>query len=200
MTAEEHAQLTQLDDPSVIEACLDGDAAAWEELVRRYQRLVYTAALRKGFYGDDAADVFQSVCVQLFEHLRSLRDRTRLGSWLITTTNRECYRQSRLSRRDVPLSGPGSDDADGGVVDVIDDGTLADEALIRLEREHEVRRAVDRLPDRCRELVHLLFYESERPSYDEISRRLGMPVASIGPTRARCLEKLRAMLDETGHR
>jgi RNA polymerase sigma factor (sigma-70 family) len=194
MTAEQNVQLTQLDDPSLIALCIDGDSAAWEELVRRYQRLVYTAALRKGFFGDDAADVFQSVCVQLFEHLRSLRDRTRLGSWLITTTNRECYRQSRLSRRAVSLSGSGPDDADAAL-DAIDDGALADEALIRLEREHEVRCAVERLPERCRELVYLLFYEAERPSYDEISRRLGMPVASIGPTRARCLEKLRAMLE-----
>src|SRR5215510_12955239 len=92
-------------DPELVEDCLNGDSAAWEVLVFRYQRLVYSIPVKLGFSQDDAADVFQSICLKLVEKLETLRDHNKLGSWLITATTRECWRKSALSRRE-PGFGP----------------------------------------------------------------------------------------------
>src|SRR5215468_11626272 len=88
-------------DPELVEDCLDGDPTAWEALVFRYQRLIYSIPVKLGFSQDDAADVFQSICLKLVEKLETLRDHNKLGSWLITATTRECWRKSTLSRREV---------------------------------------------------------------------------------------------------
>jgi RNA polymerase sigma factor (sigma-70 family) len=191
----EERPLAQLDDQELIGLCLDGVEAAWETLVRRYQRLVYSIPLKAGLGEEAASDVFQSVCVRLVEHLGALKDRGKLASWLITTTTRECWRTSNRSRREAPI-GEGGDADDGPPVrEVADERPLAEDEQLRLEEQQRVRGAVDGLPERCRELISLLYYAEERPSYEEISRRLQMPVPSIGPTRARCLEKLRKIMD-----
>ena len=186
--------LDQLDDPSLIELCLDGRDAAWETLIARYQRLVYSIPLKAGLGPEAAADIFQAVCVRLLEHLEGIKDRGKLASWLITTTTRECWRYSQRHRREAPI-GEGGDAEDGpGAPEIADVRPLAEEEQLQLAEQQRVRQAVAALPDRCRALVELLYYADDRPSYEEISRRLEMPIPSIGPTRARCLEKLRRLL------
>jgi RNA polymerase sigma factor (sigma-70 family) len=188
--------LSSLDDRQLIEHCLDGDEAAWETLILRYQRLVYSIPLRNGLGEDVAGDIFQSVCLRLLEHLSTLKDRGKLASWLITTTTREVWRTSHRSRREAPI-GEGGDVEDGlPPFDIADDRPLPEHEHIQLERQQQLREAVDSLADRCRSLIELLYFVEDRPSYEEISRRLGMPVPSIGPTRARCLEKLRKAMGE----
>jgi RNA polymerase sigma factor (sigma-70 family) len=181
------------DDRDLVSLCLDGDEAAWESLIRRYQRLVYSIPIRYGMGEEVAADVFQSVCVLLLEHLHALKDRGKLASWLITTTTRECWRLSHRLRREAPI-GEMVEDDDPALPEVVDERPLAEEEQIQLEEQQRVREAVNALPDRCRSLLELLYYDAASPSYEEISRRLEMPVPSIGPTRARCLEKLRKLL------
>jgi RNA polymerase sigma factor (sigma-70 family) len=181
------------DDRDLVSRCLAGEEAAWETLVRRYQRLIYSIPIRYGLKEETAADVFQSVCMLLLEHLGSLKDRGKLASWIITTTTRECWRVSHRLRREAPIGEMGEDD-ERFVPEVADDHPLAEEEQIRFEEQHQVREAVQALPERCRRLVELLYYDESRPSYEEISRRMEMPVPSIGPTRARCLEKLRKLL------
>ncbi len=190
----EEVRLDRLDDPALIERCLDGEEPAWEALIRRYERLVYSIPMRYGMGEEVAADVFQSVCARLLEHLGTLKDRKKLASWLIMTTKRECWQVSHRLRREAPIGEGGDDDEERRDFDLLDDGPRADEELVRIERHEELRRAVSMLPDRSRELIELLFFAEDRPSYEEISRRLGMPVSSIGPTRGRCLEKLRELL------
>mgnify|MGYP000867452106 CR=1 FL=1 len=187
--------LAQLDDHELAARCLEGHEAAWEALVHRYQRLVYSIALRHGFTEDAASDVFQSVWMRLLEHLPALNDRSKLASWLITTTTRECWRVSHKHRREAPI-GEGGDEDVPAMPEVVDHRPLAEEEHLQLEQQQQLRQAVAALPDRCRELVTLLYYEEERPSYEEISRRLEMPVPSIGPTRARCLGKLRRIIED----
>jgi RNA polymerase sigma factor (sigma-70 family) len=176
-------------DPGLVQACLDGDETAWAELVERYQRLVLSVARRCGLSDDDADDVFQIVFATLFRRLEGLRDQTRLSSWLITTTYREAWRLGRNTERHAPLS--------EAIVDV---GTPPFELVAQAEREQLVREAIGRLDARCRNLLTALFLSGDQPAYDEVARRFGMPVGSIGPTRVRCFKKLAAILDELGVR
>jgi RNA polymerase sigma factor (sigma-70 family) len=183
----------RIDDRDLVSRCLEGDESAWEALIRRYQRLVYSIPIRYGMGEEVAADIFQSVCVLLLEHLATLKDRGKLASWIITTTTRECWRVSHRLRREAPI-GEMIEDDDPILPETQDERPLAEEEQLRLEEQQHVREAVQALPDRCRRLLELLYYDEAQPSYEEISRRMEMPVPSIGPTRARCLEKLRKML------
>jgi RNA polymerase sigma factor (sigma-70 family) len=193
LEAAEVIRPEQLDDSSLIARCLAGDEAAWEALISRYQRLIYSIPIRYGMGEEVAADVFQAVSMRMLERLDTVKDRTRLGAWLIMTTRRECWRVSHRLRREAPI-GEGGDDEDEYRSELVDDRPLVDDEMLQLEEQQRVREAVAALPERARELLELLFFAEDRPSYEEISRRLGMPVASIGPTRARALEKLRALL------
>lgn len=199
MQTPQKEQDDRVEDGELIARCLGGDEESWELLIRRYRRLVYSIPVRYGMGEEVAADVFQSVCLVLLENLAKLKDRGKLGSWLITTTTRECWRVSHRLRREAPIGEGGTDDDDGrgSLPELPDERPLAEEEQLQLEEQARVRAAVEQLPERCRSLVELLYYAEEggeRPSYEEISRRLGMPVPSIGPTRARCLEKLRKLL------
>ena len=182
-------------DRELLTLCLEGDAVAWEALLARYQRLIYSIPLKMGLSPNDAADVFQSVCMKLLKSLSTLRYQDRISSWLTITTRRESWRIAALRRREqviVPL------DESGGVQDLVDAPHAEpplDEQLVILEQQQILRDAVAALPDRCRELITLLFYSKERLDYNEIARRMNIPRASMGPTRARCLLKLRRLLE-----
>jgi RNA polymerase sigma factor (sigma-70 family) len=181
-------------DRELIAACLKGDKDSWEEIISRYQRLVYSIPVKARLSPDDAADVFQTVCVRLLEGLHKLRDHDKLSSWLITTANRETWRIAARRRADLTTSR--DDDEDGPQLDAIPDlEPLADQQREEIERQQTIREAVEGLPDRCREMIRLLFYGDGDFSYTDVAARLRMPVASIGPTRARCLEKLKRLLE-----
>jgi RNA polymerase sigma factor (sigma-70 family) len=182
------------DDRDLIAACLSGDASAWETLVARYQRLVYSIPLKARLSADDAADIFQSVWLKLYEKLASLRDHEKLSSWLITTTTREVWRVAARNRRDS-LPASEEDEPGNAIEQIAATAPLADAERELLEQQQLVRAALDALPDRCRNLLTMLFYEKDELSYAEIARRMGMPVPSVGPTRARCLEKMKKLLE-----
>jgi RNA polymerase sigma factor (sigma-70 family) len=187
---------TPSDDASLVARCQQGEAAAWAALVQRYQRLVYAVVMRTGLDEHTAADVFQTVFSRLLQHLPRLTQPERLQAWIVTTTKREALRVRELGRRTVSMSAP--DDAPGeGLEDTLpDDAPLAEDALSDLQQLDLLRAGLDRLDTRCRDLLLMLFAdEDERPGYDEVARRLAMPVGSIGPTRARCLGKLRGLVD-----
>ena len=177
-------------DPELVSLCLKGDALAWEALISRYRRLIYSVPVRFGFTPADAADVFQAVCVKLLEHLHEVKDETKISAWLITTTTRQCIHLRSLKYRET--------EADEDMEEPPDPGVDSEELQITAEKQQTVRDSVDELPERCRSLLEMLYFDTRSPSYDEISLELGMPVASIGPTRARCLEKLRIILRRKG--
>jgi RNA polymerase sigma factor (sigma-70 family) len=184
-------------DEALIQACLRGESSAWETLVQRYQRLIYSIPLRAGLGEDLAAEVFQHVFATLVEQLPSIRHPDRIKAWLVTTAKRESWRISREQRESGASTSMPEGTGNGGM-DVVDHDPLPDEIVERLEQQHAVRMAVNRLDERCRTLLLMLFYEADRPAYAEIAARLGTSPGSIGPTRARCLEKLRGMMLESG--
>jgi RNA polymerase sigma factor (sigma-70 family) len=166
-------------DNELVERCIKGDEAAWKDLVRRYQRLVYSIAHVVCRQSDDVSDVFQQVWLELYQHLSDLRSVEALPAWLITVTRRRAY--AMLQSRTI------SEPLDEELPDV-------SRRLLQIEHEHALERALEQLPDRCRRLIDLLYLDITEPSYSQISATMGMPEASIGPTRARCLEKLRKLL------
>lgn len=180
-------------DSELIESCIAGDREAWEALVSRYQRLIYSLPLKMGLPPEDAADIFQQVCVILIEKLSHLRKHEKLASWLITTTSREAWKISKARRKTQSTDETGED---GEEVQIASGDPLPSEARMLLERQQLVRNAVQALPERCRNLVAMLFYEDKEEKYIDIAQRLGIPVSSVGPTRARCLEKLKRSLEK----
>jgi RNA polymerase sigma factor (sigma-70 family) len=194
VVTQAESRLSQRDDRELIALCLGGDQGAWESLVTRYQRLIYSIAIKSRLSPDDAADVFQSVCLKLYEKLSTLRDHERVSSWLITTTSREVWRAAARNRRDGQPAAADDGDQREALAEIPDAAPLADEQRIALEREQAVREAVAASSDRCRELLTMLFYQKDELSYSDVARRMEMPVPSVGPTRARCLEKLKKLL------
>lgn len=172
-----------------VQAAREGDSIAWRRLVDGHAGLVWSVVRGFRFDEETSKDVFQTVWLRLAEHLARIREPRKLASWLGQTTRNECIGVVRQRARVMP-----ADDvtALGEPIDL----TVAPypEPGERLERE-ESRRAVaaafDRLPSRCQQLLRLLVMDPPMP-YDDISVMLEMPVGSIGPTRARCLESIRA--------
>jgi len=179
-------------DSELITACVNGEAWAWNALVDRYKRLIYSIALRANLGQEDAADVFQTVFTLLLENLHNIRDPQALGAWLITTAKRQSWRMLRKRQREVSDS---EDSAELAAAEWLED-THPDES--RWADQALVRDALEHLDGRCKKLLWLLYYDRSEPSYEEISQRIRMPLGSIGPTRARCLQKLRKILQTMG--
>jgi len=182
----------------LVTSAASGDATAWQELAERFSGLVWsvTRAFRLG--NADAADVFQTTWLRLAENIGRIEQPDRVGAWLATAARRECLQCLRLAGRAVPtddidqLEGPPARD------------NPTEEAILRAEKEQEdaeravaLWRAVSRLPARCHQLIRVLM-ASPPPSYAEVAAALGLPVGSIGPTRARCLQTLREQLVASG--
>lgn len=167
----------------------NGDQAAWEEIVERFSGLVWATARAHRLSGAQAADVAQYAWLRLVENLDRIEDPERLGAWLATTARRECLRTIARGRREQP-----TDESwmwDGPTSEPVDARLLAD------ERDTALRTALAAIDERCRALLRMVA-SPEPPSYEEIGAALDMPVGAIGPTRARCLDKLRRTLELAG--
>ena len=190
------SKLAEEDDAALVARCLGGETPAWGVLTGRYQRLVYAIVMRMGLDEHTAADVFQTVFVRLLQQLPRIAEPQRLQAWIVTTAKREGLLVRQRARRNESLTR--SDAAGGEAADLEfeDDSPIPEAQLADLQQQHQVRLALERLDGRCRALLQLLFGdEDERLGYDEVSRRLAIPVGSIGPTRSRCLGKLRKLVD-----
>ena len=177
-------QLSQL-----LERCRRQDSRAWAQLVDQYRMLVYSVARRHGLNSEDAEDVFVSTFEILLKSLDRIETPEALPKWLAVTAGRESLRLRRLSQRY-----PEIDSSTLPLEEIIEnEEQRADAIAISALRSKQVRSALERIDPRCRELLRKLYFE-ESTSYSDISAELGMPVGAIGPTRARCLEKLRSNL------
>jgi RNA polymerase sigma factor (sigma-70 family) len=170
----------------LVAAALDGDEAAWGAVVDRFSGLVWSTARSYRLSNADAADVVQLTWLRLVEHLDRINDPERLGAWLATTARRESIRVLRLAGRQQ-------------LTDEIDqfEEPAADGIDLRLlttERDSALWRAFSTLSERCQALLRMLVAATE-PSYEEVSAALGMPIGAIGPTRMRCLTRLRGNLE-----
>ena len=164
----------------------NGDKQAWDALVERYAPLIWSICRRHRLADVDADDVAQGVWLRLVDQLDKVRDPAALPGWLVTTTRRECVRVLRA------VCGP---HAAGYALDaetISDDkAQMAEQQVLMAERHAALREALAHLPPCDQQLIALLIQDPPVP-YAEISARLGIPVGSIGPTRGRCLDRLRA--------
>lgn len=176
-------------DPRLVDACLRGDHRAWDALVEKYRKLVFATALDYGVPNDDAGDVFQWVWLDAFNGLAGLRKKSSFKAWLISVTLKRCYRWRRNRDRRAGLSNA----PELAVPDEVEPGFVEE-----LEREQLVREAVFELPDRCRELIRLLFFTMPPLPYQAVAERLGLARGSIGFIRGRCLSRLRKILVSKG--
>jgi RNA polymerase sigma factor (sigma-70 family) len=175
-------------DRDLVEWCLAGDDQAWTKLLGRYGRLIEAVIRRYRLADDDHADVFQDVCVAIWRDLPNVRDRDRLGPWIVTVSSRHAWDARRRLRPQV-----GEDENDETLIAVPDGEPGPEELLAQHEARVEVRAALATLSDRSRLLLESLFFEEEL-SYAEIARRLHVSQNSIGPLRGRSFKELRAAL------
>jgi RNA polymerase sigma factor (sigma-70 family) len=170
----------------LLQAASDGDSVAWSTLVERFEGLVWATTRAHRLSQADAADVAQTTWLRLVENLDRIQDPERLGAWLATTARRECLRHIRLHGRELPVE-------DDSVFEAPSEEPVENRMIIR-ERDDALRRAFTRIGERCQSLLRLLS-APDPPSYEEIGGALAMPIGAIGPTRARCLDKLRRSLE-----
>ena len=179
-------------DAHLVKRCLAGDGRAWELLVRRHERLVYAVARRYGLFEPDLGDVFQDVFGALVKGLPRLRDGRALCRWLASTTDRIARAAALRARRERALRVQAPDIVENTAADLPAMGA----ALETLEEQAMIRLALASLPEGCRRLLVALYYEDPPPAYGHLARRWGMPIGSLGPTRARCIERLRRILKQ----
>jgi RNA polymerase sigma factor (sigma-70 family) len=177
-----------VDVGSLVRRAAAGDKSAWERLVGQYSRLIWAMTRDFKLPESDAADVVQATWLRLLEHIGRIEYPDRIASWLATTARHECLRHLAASKRVMLV-----DDHDAAFGGAAAHQPEIDERLLAEERAQAVREAVAALPTRSRQLLELLMADPP-VSYTEISDQLGLPIGSIGPTRGRCLERLRLML------
>jgi RNA polymerase sigma factor (sigma-70 family) len=173
----------------MVRAAAAGDRQAWEGVVDRYVALLWSIALRHGLCESDAADVVQTTWLRLLERIHTVREPSRIGSWLATTAQRESLRCISHRNRVVPDGGSETFEAQ----DLLQ--PEADEQLIQRELAVAARHALDALPPTWRSLVEALTAD-EPASYEEIGADLGVPVGSIGPTRGRAMRMMRELVGD----
>ena len=183
-------------DEQLISLCLKGDQEAWSALIDRYKNLIYSIPIKLGMY-QDAADIFQSVCVDLLSELQRLREHRALPKWLMQTCYHKCLHNQRAAERIVELSPEGSK-SDGANRESSSLNELPEHLLVQLEQEQILRDAILQLPQQCERMVRLLFFEIPPRPYENVAEELGMATGSIGAIRARCLASLKKQLKKRG--
>jgi len=180
--------VASLDVARLVRRAATGDKGAWERLVDQYNRLIWSITREFKLFESDAADVVQTTWMRLIEHIDRLQHPERVGSWLAATARNECLR-CLAARKRVVLA------HEGDTLEVVaENEPEVDEALLAEERAAIVRAAMTQLPGRWQRLMEMLMADPPVP-YAKISDELGLPIGSIGPTRARCLARLRVLLE-----
>ncbi|MGQ0615219.1 MAG: RNA polymerase sigma factor [Planctomycetaceae bacterium] len=172
-------------DSELLARCRGGEEAAWRLLLERYGALVLSVPRRYGLKAALCDDVFADVCYALLRALPAIRDAKALPQWLIRTAARATWEVARKAKARPPPDLP-----------PLTGAAPPEEILARFEEEQGVRAAVARLPERCQKLLGLLYFTVPAPSYDVVAKRMALPRGSLGPTRKRCLDKLRVLLEE----
>jgi RNA polymerase sigma factor (sigma-70 family) len=170
----------------LVTAARQGSEAALGEIVTELSPLLWQVARATGLSVSDAEDVLQTVWMRLLDHLDDIHTSASLTAWLVTTTRRQAWRVSAAARKQLP--------ADNELFSMLpDQGPGSEEQVIIDDQRRILWRAIGRLSARCQELLRIIAFVP-RPDYSSVAVELGMPAGSIGPTRGRCLAKLRALL------
>ncbi len=177
-----------IDVAALVSAARDGDQVAWNTLVDRYNRFVWSVARSFRLSTADAADAVQMTWLRLVENLNRITEPERIASWLGTTVRRECLQHLRRSGRDR------SDAGTDFLVNVSDGAAPLESALLEQERDRALWQAMGMLSDKCQQLLRVLM-ASPPPAYVDVAQTLAMPIGSIGPARKRCLAQLRRIVE-----
>jgi RNA polymerase sigma factor (sigma-70 family) len=181
------------EDTRLVKECLAGREEAWAALIEKYKALIYSIPIKYGLPAQEAADVFQNVCAELFARLPELRKPQALPKWLMQVAHHECYRWKRMQQRMV------SRDTESDLPEP-DVPPIAESLIRQTEEEQILREAIAGLTPQCHKLVAALFLEQPAKPYAEIAADLGLAVGSIGFTRQKCIERLRRILEKAGFR
>lgn len=173
---------------AAFERWADGDAVALDELVGVMTPVLWHVVRAHRLPTEVAEDVVQTTWLALVRSRDSIQDAAAVGGWLTTTARREAWRVSRADGRALPVE-------DDELARRLPDEDSAETDVVRRDGDERLWTAVDRLSERCRRLLRIVAFE-HRPDYAKIAEDLGMPIGSIGPTRGRCLQKLRTLLDD----
>ncbi len=182
-------------DTRLVRECRRGSQEAWAALLEKYGNLIFSIPVKQGLAREDCADVFQRVCLLLMAELPRLREAKALPMWLIRVTAHECARWRRQQRPSAERDARPIED-----VGVRDERPLPEDVLAQVMREQALRDAVHALPERCRRLIDMLFYQTPTRPYADIATALGLARGSIGFIRGRCLTRLRRELEKRGFR
>ena len=180
-------------DERLVKECLNGSEQAWAALIDKYKNLIYSIPVKMGMH-EDAADIFQSVCLDLLSDLPRLREPRALPKWLMQACYHKCLQYRRKSGKQCAAPDADAEDIPAD----LELASLPDHMLCELEREQMVRDALVELSPRCERMVRMLFFENPPRPYQEIARELDLATGSLGFIRGRCLEKLKKHLENMG--
>lgn len=179
-------------DAELVKLCQSGNESAWNELVDRYQRLIFAIPRRAGLSEEQASDVFQEVFMTLFEKLDEIEQPDRIRSWLVTTAK---FKTWGTVRGEKGFHSPETDEEmEQEMANLPDKSPLADDILVELEQQHLIRTALKELEDRCRKILSMIYLRDSAASYAEVAAAIGVGETSISPLRSRCLKKLANIL------
>ncbi len=187
-----NAHNLEKDDGSLFRECVAGSESAWNELVDRYQRLIFAIPKRSGLSEAQAADVLQEVFLTLFQKLDEIESPDKIRSWLVTTAK---FKTWAIVRRDKGLYSPGTEEElDHEMANLADESPLAEAGIIELEQQHLIRTALSKLDKRCQKILSMIYLTEPSASYAEVAEAIGVGSTSISPLRSRCLKKLEKIL------
>jgi RNA polymerase sigma factor (sigma-70 family) len=179
-------------DSELLRNCQRGDESAWNELVDRYQRLIVTIPRRAGLSEEQASDVFQEVFLTLFEKLDKIEQPEKLRSWLVTTAK---FKTWGIIRGEKGFYSPETEEEmELEMASLADNSPLADEVLIEIEQQHQIRNGLNQLEERCKKILSMIYLRDSAASYIEVAEAIGVGETSISPMRKRCLDKLAKIL------
>lgn len=179
-------------DRDLVQGCLKGRDEDWNLLIDRYKNLIFSIPIRYGLAREEAADIFQAVCLELIQELAKVKDPKALPKWLMQVTAHKCFHWKRQRARMVSQDGEESSVPEASVQ------AEAELNLREVEEEQMLREARAGLPPRCQELIRMLFFEEPSRPYQQVAASLGLAAGSIGLLRQKCLDRLRDRLGALG--
>jgi RNA polymerase sigma factor (sigma-70 family) len=178
-----------MSDHDLLRACRKGKVGAWRRLLDKYERIVFSVPRRYGLSTDDAADITQLTFTILVQSIDELPEDSKLGGWLTTVARRHTWRLLERNRRQGVTRHAALEESDRLQ-------STDQETVEKWELAEWLDHGLSITSRQCRDLLSALYLDPDQPSYAEVAARLGMAVGSVGPTRIRCLERLRRALDE----